>query len=181
MREKFTRFRWRSDPEGLEAWRQGRTGYPIVDAGMRELWTTGWMHNRVRMIAASFLVKDLLIHWLEGASWFWNTLVDADLANNSLGWQWTAGCGVDAAPFFRVFNPVIQGEKFDPEGAYVKRWIPELEGLTTKWIHRPWEATAEALARGRVALGRTYPKPIVGHSAARERALAAFAAIRQER
>ena len=124
-----------------------RTGYPIVDAGMRELWHTGWMHNRVRIIVASFLVKDLLIPWHEGAAWFWDTLVDADLANNTLGWQWTAGCGADAAPFFRIFNPVTQGEKFDPNGAYVRYWVPELQGLPAEWVHNPWECRSRSNRR----------------------------------
>jgi deoxyribodipyrimidine photo-lyase len=142
----------------------------LVDAGMRELWRTGWMHNRVRMLAASFLVKHLLIPWQEGAAWFWDTLVDADLANNTMGWQWSAGCGADAAPYFRIFNPVIQGQKFDPEGDYVRRWIPELARVPNQWIHKPWEAPA--------SLAKNYPRPIVEHAAARKRALAALAGIR---
>jgi deoxyribodipyrimidine photo-lyase len=142
LRPEFKRFPWRKASEFLRAWQKGVTGYPIVDAGMRELWTTGWMHNRVRMIVASFLVKDLLISWVEGARWFWDTLVDADLAQNTLGWQWTAGCAADAAPYFRVFNPVTQGEKFDPQGQYVRKWCPELARLPAKWLHRPWEAPA---------------------------------------
>ena len=142
LREEFAAFPWKPDRKNLRAWQRGRTGYPIVDAGMRELWHTGWMHNRVRMVVASFLVKDLLIPWQEGAAWFWDTLVDADLANNTLGWQWTAGCGADAAPYFRIFNPVSQGEKFDPNGDYVRRWIPELNKLPSEWIHKPWEAPA---------------------------------------
>ena len=141
---------------------------------MRELWHTGWMHNRVRMVVASFLVKHLLIGWQEGAAWFWDTLVDADLANNTFGWQWVAGCGADAAPYFRIFNPVIQGEKFDPAGEYVRRWVPELAGLPNEWIDKPWKAPASILAKAGVELGRTYPSPIVDHEAARERALAAF-------
>ena len=140
LRKEFAAFPWEADQKNLSAWQRGRTGYPIVDAGMRELWHTGWMHNRVRMIVASFLVKDLLIPWQHGAAWFWDTLVDADLANNTLGWQWTAGCGADAAPYFRVFNPVSQGEKFDPSGEYVRRWVPELNRLPNAWIHKPWEA-----------------------------------------
>ena len=179
LRPEFASFPWRQDQECLEAWRRGTTGYPIVDAGMRELWTSGWMHNRVRMVAASFLVKDLLIHWLEGARWFWDTLVDADLPNNTLGWQWTAGCGADAAPFFRVFNPVMQGEKFDPDGDYVRRWVPELGKLPPKWIHRPWQAPSDALDGAGIRLGETYPLPIVDHFAARDRALEAFAAIQK--
>ena len=140
---------------------------------MRELWTTGWMHNRVRMVVASFLVKDLLISWQEGANWFWDTLVDADLASNTLGWQWTAGCGADAAPYFRIFNPASQGEKFDPQGAYVRRWVPELARLPDRWIHQPWQAAPDVLTGAGVELGRTYPKPIVSHSIAREVALEA--------
>jgi deoxyribodipyrimidine photo-lyase len=167
MQETFTRFPWRDDADSLRAWQQGRTGFPIVDAGMRELWHTGWMHNRVRMIAASFLTKDLLIPWQEGARWFWDTLVDANLANNSLGWQWTAGCGADAAPFFRVFNPMTQGAKFDPDGEYVMRWIPELADLPNKNIHAPWQAPTPPLET-------IYPAPIVDHKEARLRALAAY-------
>lgn len=176
--EKFAAFPWRDDPEALDQWQRGMTGFPIVDAGMRELWTTGWMHNRVRMIVASFLTKDLLIPWQEGARWFWDTLVDADLANNTQGWQWTAGCGADAAPYFRVFNPTTQGAKFDPDGAYVKRWIPELSGVPKKWVHRPAEAPADVLADANVVLGETYPPPVVDHKMARERALAAYETIR---
>ncbi len=174
LREEFRRFPWHTDNRALRAWQQGQTGYPIVDAGMRELWTTGWMHNRVRMIVASFLVKDLMLPWPEGARWFWDTLVDADLANNTQGWQWTAGCGADAAPYFRVFNPVSQGQKFDPEGDYVRRWIPELAKLPTKWIHHPWEAPAEALVAAGVQFDKTYPAPIVSHAIAREVALEAY-------
>ncbi len=180
LRADFARFRWRRDPAWLKAWQRGATGYPIVDAGMRELWTTGWMHNRVRMIVASFLVKDLLLSWQEGARWFWDTLVDADLAQNTLGWQWTAGCGADAAPYFRVFNPVSQGEKFDPQGLYVRRWCPEIAKLPDKWLHRPWEAPAEVRTLAGVDLGRTYPDPIVSHAIAREVALEAFAKIKSK-
>jgi deoxyribodipyrimidine photo-lyase len=178
LRPEFARFPWRMDAKALRAWTRGRTGYPLVDAGMRELWHTGWMHNRVRMLAASFLVKHLLIPWQEGASWFWDTLVDADLANNTMGWQWTAGCGADAAPYFRIFNPVLQGEKFDPEGAYVRRWAPELARVPNEWIHRPWTAPPLVLAEAGVRLGATYPWPIVEHDAARKRALEALATIR---
>ncbi len=141
---------------------------------MRELWHTGWMHNRVRMVVASFLVKDLLIPWQEGAAWFWDTLVDADLANNTLGWQWTAGCGADAAPYFRIFNPVSQGEKFDPDGDYVRHWVPELSTLPNEWVHKPWEAAPSVLADAGIRLGSTYPQPIVDHREARSRALEAF-------
>lgn len=172
---RFAGFDWRRDHAGLKAWRGGRTGYPIVDAGMRELWRTGWMHNRARMIVASFLCKDLLIDWREGARWFWDTLVDADLAANTLGWQWTAGCGADAAPFFRVFNPVQQGARWDEDGAYVKRWVPELSRLPARWIHEPWSAPLEVLHEAGVELGKNYPRPIVDHARARLRALAAFA------
>ena len=178
LRPEFARFPWRRDAAWLEAWQRGRTGYPIVDAGMRELWATGWMHNRVRMITGSFLVKDLLLDWRAGARWFWDTLVDADLASNTLGWQWTAGCGADAAPYFRVFNPVSQGEKFDPEGAYVRRWVPELQKLPAAWIHRPWEAPPDVLTRGGIRLDADYPRPIVSHAIAREVALEAFARLR---
>jgi len=178
LRPEFREFPWRSDKTQRKAWQRGKTGYPIVDAGMRELWRTGWMHNRVRMIVASFLVKDLRLHWLEGARWFWDTLVDADLANNTLGWQWTAGCGADAAPYFRVFNPVKQSEKFDPEGVYVRRWIPELANLPNEWIHKPWMAPSSALAAAGIKLGRTYPHPVVDHATARQEALAALDSIR---
>ncbi len=178
LRSEFSTFPWRSDPLQLTAWKRGRTGYPIVDAGMRELWSTGWMHNRVRMVVASFLVKDLRMHWREGADWFWDTLVDADLANNTLGWQWTSGCGADAAPYFRIFNPVMQGEKFDPDGAYVRRWAPELAGLAPGWIHKPWLAPPRVLSAAGLKLGETYPAPIVDHGLAREEALAALQQIR---
>jgi deoxyribodipyrimidine photo-lyase len=175
LRADFKKFRWRKDAAFLKAWQKGRTGYPIVDAGMRELWTTGWMHNRVRMIVASFLVKDLLLSWTQGARWFWDTLVDADLAQNTLGWQWTAGCGADAAPYFRVFNPISQGEKCDPQGDYVRRWCPELAKLPGEWLHKPRQAPSETLAHAGVELGRDYPEPIVSHAIAREVALEAFA------
>lgn len=178
LRADFDRFPWRDDPNGFRAWTRGETGYPIVDAGMRELWTAGWMHNRTRMIAASFLVKDLLIDWRKGAAWFWDTLVDADRANNSASWQWVAGCGADAAPYFRIFNPVLQGEKFDPEGAYVRRWCPELAKLPARWIHRPFEAPAAILGEAGVRLGTNYATPIVDHGRARSRALAAFDTIK---
>ena len=178
LHPRYAAFPWQWGGDALEAWKRGRTGYPIVDAGMRELWTTGWMHNRVRMVAASFLVKDLMVHWLEGARWFWDTLVDADLANNTLGWQWVAGCGADASPFFRIFNPVSQGERFDHEGDYVRRWVPELAGLSGRWIHRPWDAPSDALAKEGIVLGDTYPERIVDHAKARERALDAYEELR---
>jgi deoxyribodipyrimidine photo-lyase len=169
---------WRDDRADLRAWQRGRTGYPLIDAGMRQLWQTGWMHNRVRMAVASFLVKDLLMPWQIGARWFWDTLVDADLANNTLGWQWSAGCGFDAAPFTRVFNPTLQAERFDAEGDYIRRYLPELANLAAPYIHRPFEAPPLVLADAGVRLGETYPYPIVDHAAARRRALAAFAARR---
>jgi deoxyribodipyrimidine photo-lyase len=179
LRAPFAAFPWRQDAPALEAWRRGLTGYPFVDAGMRQLWSTGWMHNRARMAAGSFLVKHLLIPWQEGSRWFWDTLVDADLAQNTLGWQWVAGCGADAAPYFRIFNPVLQGEKTDPQGAYVSRWVPELARLPAAWIHRPWEAPAGALREAGVVLGRDYPRPMVDHAFARARALAAYASLRE--
>ena len=151
---------------------------PIVDAGMRQLWQTGWMHNRVRMIVASFLTKHLLIRWQKGERWFWDTLVDADLANNAANWQWVAGCGADAAPYFRIFNPVLQGRKFDPTGDYVRRFVPELAPLDRRHIHAPWEAPAMVLAAAGIELGRTYPRPIVDLAAGRARALEAYAEIR---
>ncbi|RAU20432.1 deoxyribodipyrimidine photolyase [Paramagnetospirillum kuznetsovii] len=178
LRPEFERMAWRCDPAGLRAWQRGQTGYPLVDAGMRQLWATGWMHNRVRMVAASFLVKDLLISWREGQDWFWDTLVDADLASNAASWQWVAGCGADAAPFFRIFNPVLQGEKFDPDGAYVRRWCPELAALPDRWLHRPWQAPSDILRRCGIDLGKSYPLPVVDHDLARHRALAAFTQLR---
>ena len=176
-RETFNAFPWRHDAKALEAWQRGRTGYPVVDAAMRELWITGSMHNRARMIAASFLIKHLLIDWRQGEDWFWDTLVDADLANNAASWQWVAGSGADASPYFRIFNPVTQGERYDADGAYVRRWVPELAKLPDKFLHRPWEAPAETLSDAEVVLGKTYPRPIVDHGAARARALAAFGSL----
>lgn len=178
LREEYAAFPWLDDAHQLECWERGRTGYPIVDAGMRELWTTGWMHNRVRMIAASFLVKDLLVHWRHGARWFWDTLVDADLANNTLGWQWTAGCGADAAPYFRIFNPVSQAERFDPDGRYVRKWVPELARLPDRHLHSPWRAPDDVLAAAGVRLGAEYPHPMVEHDLARQRALDAWQRMR---
>lgn len=175
LRREFERFPWRDDGQRLTAWQRGQTGYPMVDAGMRELWATGWMPNRVRMVVASFLVKDLLIPWQKGARWFWDTLIDADLANNTLGWQWTAGCGADAAPFFRIFNPVSQGEKFDPQALYVRHWVPEIAQLPDRWIHQPWQAPASVRSEAGVELGRSYPFPIADHPTARRKALALFA------
>jgi deoxyribodipyrimidine photo-lyase len=173
LQNRFDGMQWRDDSKALKAWQNGRTGYPLVDAGMRELWATGWMHNRVRMVVASFLIKDLLIDWRKGEAWFWDTLVDADGANNAASWQWVAGSGADAAPFFRIFNPVLQGEKFDPEGAYVRRWVPELEKLPKSLIHRPWEAASKELL-GEDSPAANYPERIVDHRQARERALEAL-------
>ena len=174
---RFERMRWTRRTSLLDAWQRGMTGYPIVDAGMRELWQTGWMHNRVRMIVASFLTKNLQHHWLSGARWFWDTLVDADLANNTLGWQWTAGCGADAAPYYRIFNPVLQAERFDPQREYLRKWIPEIAALPDRWIHRPWEATEAILSTANVRLGKTYPKPIVSLTRSRAAAMEAYRTI----
>jgi deoxyribodipyrimidine photo-lyase len=179
LRSEFAAFPWTRDVAALARWQRGTTGFPIVDAGMRELWTTGWMHNRVRMIVASFLVKDLLLDWRLGQAWFWDTLVDADLASNSASWQWVAGCGADAAPYFRVFNPVLQAARFDPDGSYVRRWVPELARLPDALLHAPWEARPSDLAAAGIELGRTYPAPMLDHGQARDRALAAFAQIKK--
>jgi deoxyribodipyrimidine photo-lyase len=178
LQPAFDAFPWKRDDKALSAWQRGLTGYPIVDAGMRQLWHSGVMHNRVRMVVASFLVKHLLIDWRAGERWFWDTLVDADAGSNPANWQWVAGCGADAAPYFRVFNPVLQGEKFDPDGAYVRRWVGELGRLPASLIHQPWRATPLELASAGVELGRTYPEPIIDHKQARERALAAYAKLR---
>ena len=171
---KFQDFPWVYNEAALRAWQRGKTGYPLVDAGMRELWETGYMHNRVRMIAASFLTKHLQVDWKQGAAWFWDTLVDADLANNSASWQWVAGCGADASPYYRIFNPVLQGQRFDPAGDYVRRWIPELSKLPDAYIHCPWEADEKILQHAGISLGKNYPNPIVNHSAARDAALQAY-------
>ncbi len=178
LRNEFAAFPWAEDAAALRHWQRGRTGYPIVDAGMRELWTTGWMHNRVRMIVGSFLVKNLLQSWTEGAAWFWDTLVDADLANNTFGWQWIGGCGADAAPYFRIFNPILQSRRFDPDGEYVRRWVPELAKLPARAIAAPWEASPTLLAEAGVTLGRDYPHPIVELRPSRNRALAAYEDMR---
>lgn len=180
-KQAFDAFPWRDDTEGFEAWARGQTGYPFVDAGMRELWHSGFLHNRVRMVAASFLVKHLLIDWRRGEAWFRDTLVDADLANNVNGWQWVAGSGADAAPYFRIFNPISQGEKFDPTGAYIRRWVPELAKLSDAHLFKPWEAPPNALHSAGIDLGTTYPKPIVDHADARKRALAALAETKSDR
>lgn len=179
IQKNFDQFPWRIDDEALEAWKRGRTGYPFVDAGMRQLWTTGFMHNRVRMVVASFLIKHLLIDWRIGERWFWDTLVDADPANNAASWQWVAGSGADAAPYYRIFNPVSQGEKFDPDGEYVRKWVPEIAKLPRSAIHRPWEASSKVLEFAGVVLGKDYPFPIIAHDMARKRALAAFDSIRR--
>ncbi len=181
LRAEFEAFRWRTDASALARWQSGLTGYPIVDAGMRELWHTGWMHNRVRMIAASFLVKDLLLPWQAGESWFWDTLVDADPASNAVNWQWVAGCGIDAAPYFRIFNPVAQSRRFDPQGRYLRAWLPALRALPEPFIHEPWSAPKAVLARAGVRLGESYPEPIVDHEAARRRALERFAQCRKRK
>lgn len=178
FQSKFDAFPWRSDDKLLAAWQRGMTGIPMVDAGMRELWQTGYMHNRVRMIVASFLVKNLRQDWRLGQRWFWDCLLDADLANNSASWQWVAGSGADAAPYFRIFNPVTQGQKFDPEGTYVKQFCPELASLPARYVHRPWEAPAEVLEQAGVTLGDTYPQPLVDLGVSRKLALEDFATIK---
>ncbi len=178
LRPAYENFPWQPDARLLAAWQRGRTGYPIVDAGMRQLWRSGWMHNRVRMITASFLVKHLLQPWQAGEAWFWDTLLDGDLASNAASWQWVAGCGADAAPYFRVFAPVLQGEKFDADGAYVRRWVPEIAGLPDKYIHKPWEAPEIILRGANLRLGVDYPRPIMDHAKGRARALAAYAEMR---
>jgi deoxyribodipyrimidine photo-lyase len=175
---KFDHFSWRSSPEDLKSWQLGETGVPIIDAGMRELYQKGYMHNRVRMVVGSFLVKNLLIDWRQGERWFWDTLLDADMASNSASWQWVAGSGADASPYFRVFNPILQGEKFDKEGEYVKQYCPELSRLPKKFIHKPWEAPEDILKACGIELGKDYPKPIVDLKVSRQRALDAFARLK---
>lgn len=177
---KFNKFPWRTDSKALQAWQSGKTGIPIVDAGMRELYRTGYMHNRVRMIVGSFLVKNLLIDWREGERWFWDCLLDADSASNTASWQWVAGSGADASPYFRIFNPILQGEKFDKQGEYVKYYCPELKALPAKYIHQPWNAPQDVLAQANVTLGNDYPAPIVDLKASRQRALDAFAETKGE-
>lgn len=179
FRSEFSQFPWKKNKKHLLQWQQGRTGYPIVDAGMRELWATGTMHNRVRMICASFLIKHLLQPWQTGEAWFWDTLLDADLANNAASWQWVAGSGADAAPYFRIFNPILQGEKFDPEAKYIKTWVPELKDLPPTYCHAPWTAPREVLKQSHCELGKNYPLPIVEHTLARQRALDAYRMIKK--
>ena len=175
LQPRFNQFPWQQHADAeLKAWQHGQTGYPLVDAGMRELWQTGYMHNRVRMVVGSFLVKNLLIHWHSGERWFWDCLLDADLASNSASWQWIAGCGADAAPFFRIFNPITQSEKFDKEGDYIRRFVPELAKLPAKYIHAPWLAPADILRSAKVTIGVDYPAPVVDIKESRERALSAF-------
>ena len=181
LQTKFDNFPWLKNMKNLQAWQQGVTGFPIVDAGMRELWQTGYMHSRVRMIVGSFLVKNLLLHWHHGFEWFWDCLLDADLANNAASWQWIAGCGADAAPYFRVFNPVIQGSKFDAEGEYTKRYVPELKNLPAKYLFNPWAAPQGILSAADVSLGKDYPKPIVDVKLSRLRALAAFKSLAKQK
>ena len=175
----FERFEWDQDDALLHKWQRGQTGIPLIDAGMRELWHTGWMHNRVRMLVASVLTKNALLHWHHGARWFWDTLVDANLANNTMGWQWTAGCGVDAAPYFRIFSPARQGARFDPQGEYVKHWVPELAKLPAKFIHEPWLAPQKILDQAGIALGKDYPEPMVDLSETRKQALARYKRMRE--
>ncbi|MDX2473513.1 MAG: deoxyribodipyrimidine photo-lyase [Candidatus Krumholzibacteria bacterium] len=179
LRPSFANFAWDGDPALLQAWQRGQTGYPLVDAGMRQLWTTGWMHNRVRMVVASFLVKHLLLPWQWGAAFFQETLVDYDCANNTFGWQWSAGCGADAAPFFRIFNPTLQSRKFDPEGQYIRRWVPELKDLPAKILHDPASTSAGLLKNWDFELGRDYPHPVVDHKQARQRALDSYRLMRE--
>jgi deoxyribodipyrimidine photo-lyase len=178
LRKQFAEFPWQGTDEQLLRWKRGQTGYPLVDAGMRELRETGMMHNRVRMVTASFLVKHLLIPWGEGYSWFKRTLLDFDTANNAMGWQWITGCGIDCAPYFRIFNPFLQSEKFDSDGDYIRKWVPELSGLQAPYVHKPWKAPVSVLEMAGIELGVTYPSPIVDHAAARKRALEAYQEVK---
>jgi deoxyribodipyrimidine photo-lyase len=178
LQKKFNSFPWVDNEYYFDSWKKGMTGYPIIDAGMRELYTTGYMHNRVRMVVASFLVKNLLIHWNKGERWFWDCLVDADLANNSASWQWVAGSGADAAPYFRIFNPITQGKKFDIDGEYTKKYVPELRDMPKKYLFNPWEAPDEVLKKANITLGVNYPKPIIDIKKSREKALESFRQIK---
>jgi deoxyribodipyrimidine photo-lyase len=178
LNERFAKQKWRQSRVDLQAWQRGATGIPLVDAGMRELWHTGWMHNRIRMIVASVLTKNLQIHWLQGAQWFWDTLVDANLANNTLGWQWVAGCGADAAPYYRIFNPVLQAKRFDPQRRYIRQWLPEIARLPDRWIHQPWAAPEAVLQSAGIHLGVTYPVPVVDLGESRKRALQVYEQLR---
>tara|TARA_B100000470_G_scaffold56773_1_gene42838 strand:- start:6246 stop:7670 length:1425 start_codon:yes stop_codon:yes gene_type:complete len=180
LQSKFDAFPWGNNPQNLLAWQKGQTGIPMVDAGMRELWLTGSMHNRVRMVVGSFLVKNLLLNWHHGERWFWDCLVDADLASNSASWQWIAGCGADAAPYFRIFNPVTQGKKFDPDGEYIRQYIPELKKLPNKFLYNPWEAPKEVLDKANIVIGKDYPEPIIDLKNSREKALNAFKSLKKE-
>ena len=181
LQPAFKDFPWEENAALLRAWQRGLTGYPIVDAGMRELWQTGWMHNRVRMIVASLLVKHLLHSWIEGARWFWDTLVDADLASNTLGWQWAGGCGADAAPYFRIFNPILQGKKFDPDGTYIRTYVPELKDVPDAMLHCPWELSPAEQLHCNCRIGTDYPEPVIDHAKGRDRALQALEAMKAAR
>ena len=180
IKTKFDKFKWINNKKMISCWERGKTGYPIVDAGMRELWQTGYMHNRVRMITASFLVKNLLTHWKYGEKWFWDCLIDADLASNSASWQWVAGTGCDAAPFFRIFNPITQAEKFDNNASYIKKYLPELKNLPNKFIFKPWQANLNILKDCKIKLGVDYPLPIIEYEFSRKRALASYKHLTME-
>lgn len=180
LQKGFDSFPWQSDPSVVDQWKDGMTGFPIVDAGMRELAQTGWMHNRVRMITGSFLVKHLLHSWKDGARWFHEKLVDADLASNTFGWQWVGGCGADAAPYFRIFNPILQGKRFDPEGTYIRQYVPELKHVPNSKLHTPWELTFSEQSAYKCHLGESYPRPIIMHEVGRKRALDTWAAFREK-
>ena len=177
IQKKFKKFPWLKDNKSLTKWQKGTTGIPIVDAGMRQLYEVGWMHNRVRMIVGSFLTKNLLLHWKHGEQWFFDTLVDADIGSNTAGWQWISGSGADASPYFRIFNPVLQGQKFDPDGKYVKKFIPELSNVSKKFIHNPWDMPTELQSESQCIVGKDYPAPIVDLKETRNRALLAFKSI----
>ena len=180
IQKKFKKFQWKNNSKYLKAWQEGNTGYPIVDAGMRQLYQTGWMHNRVRMIVGSFLCKNLLTLWREGEKWFFDKLVDADLASNSAGWQWIAGCGADAAPYFRIFNPITQSLKFDTNGEYVKKYIPEIKNIPSNKVHAPWEMNKEEQIKYKCLIGKDYPGPIINLSESRTIALSAFSKLKIE-